>query len=317
MFLAGLVSVATFVHFSGGLFCSSVERTGANVDHGLALAVVFGLADGIVLLLVRRRPRLLALAQLIGAAILVVAMVFVAFDSASYVAHRSCGLMTTTEDTIDERVYYLYVLWGVPAAFLAWSALHQLAPGGGRATGLGAPRLLGLLTATIGLAAWAFVESGSHARTTLPSGTHVFAEPNHDHVPGDVRYDHTPPAGGPHNDIWLNCGLYARPVRDENAVHSLEHGAVWITYAPQLARDDVVRLRRFVRSHYDGRERYLILSPYPGLGDPVVASAWGAQLRLRGAADPRLAAFVARFAGGDQGGETGGPCRGGAGSPIG
>jgi len=160
--------------------------------------------------------------------------------------------------------------------------------------------------------------SESHATRSgagLPRGTEVFAEPNHHHVTGTVRYNRTPPAGGPHNDVWLNCGVYSRPVRNEYAVHSLEHGAVWITYAPGLPSAGVARLRRFVRSHYVGSERYLILSPYPGLPASVVASAWGAQLRLSGPGDSRLAAFVSHFAGGNQGGEQGGPCSGGTGSP--
>jgi Protein of unknown function (DUF3105) len=153
--------------------------------------------------------------------------------------------------------------------------------------------------------------------SAVPAGTTLFAEPDHDHVSGSVRYDHTPPAGGPHSDVWLNCGVYDHAVRNENAVHSLEHGTVWITYRPRLPRPAVARLRRFVEARYQGPERYLILSPYPGLPAPVVASAWGAQLRLERVGDRRLAAFVEHFAGTDQGGEPDGYCTGGTGAPIG
>ena len=151
----------------------------------------------------------------------------------------------------------------------------------------------------------------------LPVGTKVFPETNHQHVTGVVHYNRTPPAGGPHNPVWLNCGVYSQPVPNENAVHSLEHGAVWITYRSSLSSTAVIQLQQFVETHYVGTQRYLILSPYPGLPAPVVASAWGAQLRLRGPGDQRLAAFVAHFAGGGQGGEPGGPCTGGTGTPIG
>ena len=155
----------------------------------------------------------------------------------------------------------------------------------------------------------------NHSRSKLPHGTQIFAEPNHNHVAVKVKYNRTPPAGGPHNDVWLNCGVYSRPVKNENAVHSLEHGTVWITYRPDLAPAGVKQLQRFVQSHYVGTERYLILSPYPGLPAPVVASAWGAQLQLKGPGDPRLQAFVTHFAGGNQGDEQGAPCTGGIGSP--
>src|SRR5258708_15857267 len=109
----------------------------------------------------------------------------------------------------------------------------------------------------------------------LPTGTKTFAENNHQHVTGTVHYDYTPPAGGAHNAVWLNCGVYDRPVPNENAVHSLEHGSVWITYRANSSTSAIAQLPQFVESHYDGARRYLVLSPYPGLPAPVVASAWG------------------------------------------
>jgi len=78
-------------------------------------------------------------------------------------------------------------------------------------------------------------------------------------VTGTAKYDRNPPAGGAHNDVWLNCGVYGRPVRNENAVHALEHGAVWITYRGSLAPAAIITLRRFVETHYKGTDRYLIL----------------------------------------------------------
>ncbi len=160
------------------------------------------------------------------------------------------------------------------------------------------------------------VSIASHGATNgLPKGTVVFVETNHSHVVGAVHYDHTPPAGGPHSAQWLNCGVYSRPVPNENAVHDLEHGAVWITYRPDLSQLGIAELVQFAVNHYDGAQRYITLSPYPGLPAPVVASVWGAQIRLNGPNDPRLAAFVAHYIGGNQGGEQGAPCTGGVGTP--
>lgn len=152
---------------------------------------------------------------------------------------------------------------------------------------------------------------------TLPQGTQVFPETNHQHVAGTVHYNKNPPAGGAHDPTPLNCGVYAHAVSNEHAVHSLEHGSVWITYRPNLSASKVSQLRLFVEIHYSGIQRYLILSPYPGIPSPVVASAWGAQILLKGPSDPRLAAFVSHFIGGGQGGEKGAACTGGFGVPIG
>jgi hypothetical protein len=159
--------------------------------------------------------------------------------------------------------------------------------------------------------------SSTSGSGSLPAGTQTFAESNHSHVTGPVTYDRVPPAGGAHNPVQLNCGIYSQPVPNESAVHSLEHGAVWITYQPTLLPDQVALLKQLVTSHYVGAELYLILSPYAGIPSPIVASAWGAQLGVDQASDQRLIQFIQQFAGGGQGSEKGGPCTGGVGAPEG
>lgn len=127
-----------------------------------------------------------------------------------------------------------------------------------------------------------------------------------EHVQTPVKYPQTPPAGGKHNPIWLNCGTYPTPVPNENAVHSMEHGAVWITYRPDLPAAQVAALKAAVPS------TFAILSPFPGLKSPVVASAWGKQLSLDSADDPRLAAFIRQYRQGSQAPESGAACTGGS-----
>lgn len=145
----------------------------------------------------------------------------------------------------------------------------------------------------------------------------------HTHVPGPVTYSVTPPVGGDHNPTWMNCGIYDKPVPNENAVHDLEHGAVWITYQPSLPKAGVAALRAFVERQSvlspggQAGSRYLDLTPYPGLPAPVVVSSWGFQLRLSSATDPRLQEFVSKFrVSRTYTPEYGGPCTGGIGTPL-
>lgn len=130
----------------------------------------------------------------------------------------------------------------------------------------------------------------------------------HQHVAGPVTYTVTPPVGGPHSATWMNAGVYTRPIPSERAVHDLEHGGVWITYRPGLAAHDVTALTSFVAKQSTISEsqpgepagqgnRYVSLSPWTSaaLPAPIVISAWGHQLQVTSAGDPRLQRFVDTF----------------------
>lgn len=126
-----------------------------------------------------------------------------------------------------------------------------------------------------------------------------------------IDFGELPPVGGTHNPAWQNCGIYTEPVDPEHAVHSLEHGAVWITYQPDLPADEIAALQNYTRGQV-----FILLSPYPGQRSPVVATAWSVQLELDSASDDRLAEFVGRYRLGPTTPEPGAACTGGIGEPL-
>ena len=130
-------------------------------------------------------------------------------------------------------------------------------------------------------------------------------ELSREHREGPIEYDALPPVGGPHHPRWLACDVYDEPVPAEVAVHSLEHGAVWLTHAPDLPEEQVEQLAELAELNRE----YVLVSPLRGLDSRVVAVAWGATLEASSADDPRLTQFVQAYAGGGQGGEPGAPCR--------
>jgi len=180
-------------------------------------------------------------------------------------------------------------------------------------------RLVGALGGVTATAAVAFLwtpqlnlaTAGSAA--TEPAGVETFEVIGRTHVRTPVAYDQTPPVGGNHFPAWQNCGFYDAPVLDETAVHSMEHGGVWITYQPDLAQEQVEILRQLARG-----QSHILVSPYPypDLPAPVVASAWSKQLYLDSADDPRLDQFVRAFRLGREAPEPGGRCDGGVGEPT-
>ncbi len=127
-----------------------------------------------------------------------------------------------------------------------------------------------------------------------------------EHTEGPVDYPSAPPLGGDHFPVWVNCGFYDQPIPDESAVHSLEHGAVWVTYRPDPGTAVQSRLQDLAAT--DG---HVLVSPYPELRSPFVITAWGRQLEIDDLDDPRLDEFLAEYLRAGEAPEPGATCTGG------
>lgn len=169
-----------------------------------------------------------------------------------------------------------------------------------------------LVVALGGILTYAVVNTGAAAPDPLRdadaaiAGVQVVSEElAQTHEPGPLTYPQSPSAGGPHNGQWMDCSgrAYDAEVPEENATHSLEHGAVWITYRPDLPADQVEVLKQKAESG-----DYRLLSPFAGDRGPVVLSAWGRQLQVDAASDPRVDEFLTAYSNGPQTPEKGATC---------
>lgn len=166
----------------------------------------------------------------------------------------------------------------------------------------------GITTAVVlvvGLIAFLFLMEFS-SRTI--SGTEEFEVGPYEHVTMGQRvdYEQSPPVGGNHWNSWQNCGVYSEPLTLELAVHSLEHGAVWINYRPDLPEGQV----QMLADMYNPGD-YLLVSPYEGDMDaPIVASSWGRQITAETADDEMLRRFVELYERGTDVPEPGASCSG-------
>lgn len=158
----------------------------------------------------------------------------------------------------------------------------------------------------------------SRAERKIP-GLQTFKVSSAKHVTTDVKYAQTPPVGGDHNPVWLNCGVYTTPQKTEMAVHDMEHGAVWITYGPGTSGAQIAKLQFLAKQDglYQGA-MYTTVTPFTGLkANDIYASAWGYQVKVDNADDPRLVKFLKRFVHGAENTQeklTNG-CSGGQGTP--
>ncbi|MEU0042810.1 DUF3105 domain-containing protein [Streptomyces werraensis] len=128
------------------------------------------------------------------------------------------------------------------------------------------------------------------------------------HVQNAVKYAMNPPVGGDHSQAWMTCDgtVYTQAIAKENAVHSLEHGAVWVTYNDQAVDNDIKALGDKV-----SKTPYTLMSPVKDQSGTIMLSAWGRQLTVDKASDPRVEQFFTKYVQGPQTPEPGAACTGG------
>lgn len=79
-------------------------------------------------------------------------------------------------------------------------------------------------------------------------------------MPALSTYPSVPPASGPHNPVTQGPGVYDAPPDVDRVIHSLEHGAVVVWYAPDATGDELDRLLRFFNESTAGAR--VIVAPY-------------------------------------------------------
>ncbi|MGV9879946.1 DUF3105 domain-containing protein [Streptomyces sp. NPDC003006] len=139
-------------------------------------------------------------------------------------------------------------------------------------------------------------------------GEKVWGKLGRTHVAEKVDYPMTPPVGGDHDQAWMNCNgdVYEKELPEVNAVHSLEHGAVWVTYNDKADPADLKKLAAKVKA-----TPYSLMSPVKEQKDPVMLTAWAHQRTVTGADDPKVKEFFAKYVQGKQTPERGAACTGG------
>ncbi|GAA2650793.1 DUF3105 domain-containing protein [Streptomyces vastus] len=178
-------------------------------------------------------------------------------------------------------------------------------------------RIIAIIASTVILAGvvgggWYLLDAANEkekAEAAPVQGERTWSDLSQNHVEKQVDYPMSPAVGGDHHPVWLNCDaqVYTKEVNEENAVHSLEHGAVWITYTDKAAKADVTALTEKVT-----KTPYSFLSPYKDQPSPITLTAWGHQVKVDKASDPRVDEFLDKYVQGAQTPEPGASCSGGS-----
>jgi len=119
------------------------------------------------------------------------------------------------------------------------------------------------------------------------------------------------PMGGAHHPGWATCKAYTTQIAAEYAIHSMEHGAIWIAYDSSLKGSEVRALTAYLKN-----DPFILLTPVNKAPNPITVTAWGFQLKVEKALDPRIKTFIKTYKNSKTTPELGAPCQGGISDPI-
>ncbi len=101
-------------------------------------------------------------------------------------------------------------------------------------------------------------------------------------------YNSNPPTSGPHWPQQAECKIYTQEVPDEAAIHSLEHGAVWISYKDKNDNKLVEKLTDFAKKNLNK----LLLSPRSKNDSSLAVASWGRSLKLEEFDEQQINEFI-------------------------
>jgi len=100
----------------------------------------------------------------------------------------------------------------------------------------------------------------------------VFEEQKVSHIkPGEEHevYNSNPPTSGAHWVDPAKWGIYDKPLIDEQVVHNLEHGGIWISYK-NIDESTLESLKKIA----EASSQSVIISPREGNDSKIVLASW-------------------------------------------
>ncbi len=135
---------------------------------------------------------------------------------------------------------------------------------------------------------WAVIsiEKSNDARpgeaVSILSSDHISASDAHE------EYNSNPPTSGSHAGP-AEWGFSANEIADENAIHNLEHGGIWISYK-NLDDDSIAALGEIARRNRTS----VVVSPREANDANIAVASWGRLMKLDTVDEERINEFIRR-----------------------
>lgn len=91
-----------------------------------------------------------------------------------------------------------------------------------------------------------------------------------------VEYVTNPPTSGNHWAAAAKNGVYDEQLPDEQIIHNLEHGHVWISYKPDVSEDVKTKLKEIVNED----SWKVIMNPRDKNDSKIALVSWGRVLKM-------------------------------------
>jgi hypothetical protein len=128
---------------------------------------------------------------------------------------------------------------------------------------------------------------------SIPDQSVAYESQGRDHIEvTDLHdpYNSNPPTSGPHAAA-LRTAVYDRTLPDENLIHNLEHGHIWLSYRD---REDTEAIELFERLQSQFPSS-VIVTYRPANDSRLAVAAWTRLLKLEEADEEQILAFIARY----------------------
>lgn len=157
--------------------------------------------------------------------------------------------------------------------------------------------IVGIVIVVFGIAVVLFIQDaksrklivGNDAGSTVQVGQEI---PNQgqEHIKDGTPhepYNSNPPTSGPHYTQPVEWGVYSEPVVDERAVHSLEHGGIWISYK-DIDEPTIDLLKKIAKANGGS----VIMSPRPNGEAKIALASWTRLEKLEGYDEAKILEFI-------------------------
>lgn len=97
-----------------------------------------------------------------------------------------------------------------------------------------------------------------------------------EHVDSKEYGGDQPPTSGPHANP-LSGGVYDTEVRDDQVIHNMEHGGIYVSYQPSLPKAQIEKLSNLLYEPFSNQEfkpTKIILAPRAANKFPIELSSW-------------------------------------------